>query len=361
VNQMMACSCGFLFRPEDVFCGNCGNPRPLAAPPDLPLPATQPTVPPTAIPGERAVRDGPRPFTHRQESWGPSAQPLGSAGAGPSPFDADATYLKQTLRHQPMELGLDDSVSLQTLAILLLRACFAWLIVSIVLDVLGGIFALKGDGEGLLTAAIFISGIVFWLVLLGSKVTDPIGEWRTLLPDRAGQAASYYNMIRVVLGRRELPINVDPQVRSIKLSVRGNPVKHTIVLFENEYQTYVTVFPYGTSLYVGWQMWRRRYGAQLIKHALISRMTPGGIVTTMLQTDRARAMREAVHLACREAVYAAPNEDMRADALQLQLPRVEQESALLQPQAPRPGLLAPPVPVPPVPPQTAAPIEKQYE
>jgi hypothetical protein len=42
--------------------------------------------------------------------------------AGPSPFDADAVYLQQTLRHEPMELALDDSVSLRTLGILLLRA-----------------------------------------------------------------------------------------------------------------------------------------------------------------------------------------------------------------------------------------------
>lgn len=287
------------------------------------------------------------------------AQPLGSAG--PSPIDADAAYLQQTLRHGPMELGLDDSVSLHTLTILLLRAYFAWLVVSLVLGLLGAVFALKGDGEALLTVGFVIGIIVFWLVLLGSKVTDPIGEWRTLLADRAGQAASYYNMIRVVLDRRELPINVDPQVRSIKLSVRGNPVKHTIVLFENEYQTYVTVFPYGTSLYVGWQMWRRRYGAQLIKHALISRVTPGSLVTAMLQTDRARAMREAVHLACREALYASPDENVHTDTPQLQLPPVELESTLLQPQPARPGLTAPPVPVTPVPPRAAAPVEKPHE
>jgi hypothetical protein len=359
VNQMMACSCGFQFRQGDEFCGNCGNPRPLTAPPDLPLPAPQPAFSQTAIPDEQAAKHGQRPFRQPQASWSPVPQPLGSAG--PSPFDADAAYLKQTLRHEPMELGLDDSVSLHTLAILLLRAYFAWLVVAIVLGLLGGVFVLKGDGEALLSAAFVVSTIVFWLVLLGSKVTDPIGEWRTLLPDRAGQAASYYNMIRVVLSRRELPIDVDPQVRSIKLAVRGNPVKHTIVLFENEYQTYVTVFPYGTSLYVGWQMWRRRYGAQLIKHALISRVTPGSLVTAMLRTDRARAMREAVHLACREALYAAPNEDMRADAQQLQLPRVEQESALLQPQPTRPSLLAPPAPVTAAPPRTAAPIETPHE
>ena len=99
----------------------------------------------------------------------------------------------------------------------------------------------------------------------------------------------------------ELPIT--PQLRSIQLNTQGRPVKHTIVLSENEYQAYVTVFPYGTSLYVGWQMWRRRSGPRLVKRALVDRVTAVNLVTTMLRTDRARAVREAVHLACREAVY----------------------------------------------------------
>jgi hypothetical protein len=261
----------------------------------------------------------------------------GSAGA--SPFDADATYLQQTLRHEPMELSLDDSVSLRTLILLLVRAYLAWVVVFIVLALAGAYEAAHGGGETLLYLGFFASIVVFWVVLLGSKVTEPIGEWRTLLANRAGQAEPYYRIITAVLQRRQLPIS--PQLRRIQLSAQGAPVKHTIVLSENEYQTYVTVFPYGTSLYVGWQMWRRRSGAQLIKRALVDRVTAAGLVTAMLRTDRARAVREAVHLACREAVYATADEGLWADAQHLRLPPVEQESALLAPQPASPALLPP--------------------
>jgi hypothetical protein len=281
------------------------------------------------------------------------AQPAGSAGS--SPFDADAVYLQKTLRHEPMELALDDSVSLRTLGMLLVRAYIAWWIVFLALGILGGYEAANGGGVTLLGVAALLGIVVFWGVLLGSRVTEPIGEWRVLLPDRARQAEPYYRLITAVLQRRELPIA--PRLRSIALNSQGRPVKHTIVLSENEYHAYVTVFPYGTSLYVGWQMWRRRTGVQLIKRALADRMTAVGLVTAMLRTDRARAVREAVHLACREALYATPDEVLRAQAQQLRLPPVEQESELLAPQPASPAL-PPPPPAPaaaPVAPPRAAP------
>lgn len=266
----------------------------------------------------------------------------------PSPFDVDSVYLQQTLRHEPMELGLDDSVSLRTLAILLARAYLSSLFVFIIFLILFGYVAATSHSVGLLSLP-FIAGIItFLVVLLGSKVTEPIGEWRTLLPNRAGQAESYYRVIAAVLRRRDLPII--PQLRRVQLNTPGRPVKHAMVLAEDSYQTYVTVFAYGTSLYVGWQMWRRRSGAQLVKRALVDLLKGANLVTVMLRTDRARAVREAVHLACREAVYATPDDNLLVLAQQLRLPQVEQESVLLpqpaSPVLPPPSTMAAPAPPP---------------
>jgi hypothetical protein len=289
------------------------------------------------------------------------ARSLGSVG--PLPFDIDSVYLQKTLRHEPMELGLDDSVSLRALGIIVARAAIAWAAVTVVLGFIGVIVVAKSESSGgggsggitLLGLAAVLGFIAFLIVLLVSGVTEPIGEWRALLADRAGQSESYYRMIAAVLKRRELPIAL--RARSIQLSTAGRPVKHTIVLSEGEYQTYVTVFPYGTSLYVGWQMWRRRSGWQLVRRALADRLTAANVVTAMLRTDRARAMREAVHLACREALYATADESLWAEAQQLRLPRVEQESALLAPQPASPVVPPPAAAPPPVsqaPPGTAA-------
>lgn len=286
------------------------------------------------------------------------------SNTSPSQFDADAAYLEKTLRHEPMELALDDSVSLRTLAIMLVRAYLAWGIVLLGLGIFGIFQAFNGGGGTMLSLAFIASIIVFWVVLLRSSVTEPIGEWRTLLADRSGQAESYYRVIAAVLNRRELPIT--PVLRSVKLNTQGRPVKHTIVLSENEYQTYVTVFPYGTSLYVGWQMWRRRSGAQLIKRALIDRVTAANLVTAMLRTDRARAVREAVHLACREAVYAGVDEGLWAQAQQLRLATPEEETALLMPQQPAAPALPAPAPMhaapsAPAAPRRVSPLDRPYE
>lgn len=257
----------------------------------------------------------------------------------PSPFDVDTVYLQQTLRHEPMELGLDDSVSLRTLGILLVRGYLTSLLVFIVFLIIFGLAAINSHSPGLLSLPVLAGIVTFLIVVLGSKVTEPIGEWRTLLPNRAGQAESYYRVIAAVLRRRDLPII--PQLRRVQLNTPGRPVKHAMVLSEDSYQTYVTVFAYGTSLYVGWQMWRRRSGGQLIRRALVDRVTAANLVTSMLRTDRARAVREAVHLACREAVYATADESLWALAQQLPLPQVELEAALVQPAQPPSPVLPP--------------------
>jgi hypothetical protein len=74
----------------------------------------------------------------------------------------------------------------------------------------------------------------------------------------------------------------------------------------------VSVFGYGTSLYLGWMMWRSRRGYLLIGkyladlvNGMLGRIDPE---TVILRTERPRAMREAVHAACREGLYVAIQE-----------------------------------------------------
>lgn len=282
--------------------------------------------------------------------------------ADPSPFDKDAAYLNQTLRHERMELALDDSVSLHTIGLIIVRAWLAAIIPLAVFGVLGAIMLFSaadsgGDISGaslMLSLAIFSGGAVFWLVLLLAKVTEPIGEWRVLLAERWSHAESYHRMIAAALYRRAIPLHL--WHKRVVLNAVGRPVKHTIVLTEGDYQAYVTVFPYGTSLYVGWQMWRRRSGAQLIGRALVDRFSATNIVAAMLRTDRPRAMREAVHLACREAVYQPVSAEQWDLAMRVDLGELVDENTLLQPQQPSPVIpaqAAPPpagtVPAPPPP------------
>lgn len=244
-----------------------------------------------------------------------------STGNLPVP-DVDSVYLEKTLRHEPMELSLDDSVSVRTVIYLFLRAWIAsilffsvfmllWLITggasSAANNGFNGGGSSSGSGGGLLVVAFVGSALVFWGLLLLSRVKEPIGEWRVLLAERGQYSNSVYSAVAGVLATRRMPIR--PQPRRIYADPANHLVKNVLVLKEGQYIAYVTVFPYGTSLYLGWMMWRSRFGAGLIWRMITdmigSIFGASDIVRVMLRTDRPRAMREAVHAACREGVYTA--------------------------------------------------------
>ncbi|WP_345437092.1 hypothetical protein [Actinoallomurus vinaceus] len=210
-----------------------------------------------------------------------------------------------------MELSLDESVSWRALYSLAMRAAVISLMLFSLFILLGVFSLFLGTASGLETLAVlgfFISGCVYWLVLLLSQSGEPIAEWRTLLENNAPAAASSYAAIYGSLARRRIPVHAAAmRIRSDIL----NPevVNNRLVIPERYYVAYVSVFPYGTSLYVGWMMWRVRRGYQLIgifiKDVIGGIFGRSGSVGQMLRTEKVRAMREAVHSAVREGVEVA--------------------------------------------------------
>lgn len=305
--------------------------------------------------------------------------------------DVDSVYLEKTLRHEPMELSLGDTVSLKALAYLAIRSWVASVLfftVFVILWILtGGLSStadstFNGGGGGdtsLLSVGIVGSGILFWVVLLFSKMQEPIGEWRVLLADRWEYSSSVYSAVAGVLAARSLPIR--PTARRIYADPASRQVKNVLELKEGQYSAYVTVFPYGSSLYLGWMMWRRRSGAVLIGRLLAdmvgSMFGTVDAVRVMLRTDRPRAMREAVHAACREGIYSAVRQEMVADSFGFPagLPPIEAfelapAASPAVPAMPHGGAPVPAAPppspaVPPqgpaVPPPPAAPVPGMYD
>jgi hypothetical protein len=233
---------------------------------------------------------------------------------------ADDVYLEKMLRYNEIELGFDESVSMRVLFNLWLRAFIASFVPWVVFGffaLISGISALTnpggpGGGAGNTATTFLLLGnilgfVIFWIVLLGTKLPEPIAEWRVLLPDRGNRSDSVYSHISGVLRERQSPIGW--QVRRIRTGLGAQNVSNRLVMQERTYTAYVSVFGYGTSLYLGWMMWRRRRGAGLIKQFLmdlIEGMTGRkDLERQMMRTERPRAMREAVHAACREGVMAA--------------------------------------------------------
>jgi hypothetical protein len=229
--------------------------------------------------------------------------------------DGDAAYLDKTLLHRPVELYFDETVSPRTLFLLWLRAALItgpfFIISAFILTVFslaGSLSGGEGGGGGgtVILALIMVVSIVgFWLILLATKLQEPISEWHVLLADRAPAADSVYN---VIVGRaRDRSLPLYPYTRRMPTSF--GPISNRLVLVDGHYEAYITVFPYGSGLYLGWTMWRSRRGAHLIGRYLadIFRSMGGGLdpVARMLRTEQARAMREAVHAVCREGLGVA--------------------------------------------------------
>jgi hypothetical protein len=282
--------------------------------------------------------------------------------------DVDSIYLEKTLRHEPIEPSLGDTDSLRALTSLAIRAGFASAILLTLFVTLwivtGGLSSVAnpaGPGNtGLLAVALISSFAVFWLALLVARTQEPVGEWRVLLADRWEYSNSVYSAVAGVLAARALPVR--PTARRISADPGSRQVKNFLELRDGQYAAYVTVFSYGSSLYLGWMMWRRRSGAALLGRLLADLVAPmlgaADPARTMINTDRPRALREAVHAACREGVYSAVRQEMVADSFGFPggLPPIE----AYQPTPPQaPTVLPPPAGMPqptgPIPPAPTAP------
>lgn len=227
------------------------------------------------------------------------------------PFEGDgnAAYLDKTLRYGDVELSLDDGVSWQFVLRMVFRAVLAATVVGVTMFVALSLMALISQSAELFALAMgltpVVSGLVCVLVLALTRIPEPVAEWRVLLADRATSAESVYSQIAGTLRIRQSPIG--GSVRRIRTGPDPRDVSSRLVLTEGVYSAYVSVFPYGTSLYLGWTMWRSRKGIhlliQFIKDILEGLAGRDDPERRMMRTERPRAMREAVHAACREGLF----------------------------------------------------------
>ncbi|MFJ8004486.1 hypothetical protein [Streptomyces fagopyri] len=224
--------------------------------------------------------------------------------------DANAAYLDKSLLHRPVETDLDDSVGWRLLLQLFVYAVLASFLAFLPLLFFGLILLVAGSAGGfaaMIVLAYVASGVAFWVVLLGVRLVEPIAEWRVLLADRSGSLDSAYISIAGTLAHRLIPVTRAERV--IATGLGRDQVRSRLVLSEGKCQVYVSVFSYGTSLYLGWQMWRSRRGYALIggfvSDLIASVMGRLGPERIMMRTEGVRAMREAVHAACREGLATA--------------------------------------------------------
>ncbi|RKE18536.1 hypothetical protein [Streptomyces sp. TLI_171] len=279
--------------------------------------------------------------------------------------DGNNAYLDKTLRHTPVETVLDDRVSGRALLRMAARALLVSWVVWLVVLVFGLLIAVAGSGGGsdeygsgdpadavgaFLGAPVYaaLAGLVaFVLVLLVGKLTEPIAEWRVLLHARA-DVDSAYNQICNVVAERGYPL-----APSVEAAQQYGGISRRLVLAQHDCTAHVSVFNYGSSLYLGWQMWRTRSKFRLFVQFVTDNVSGGAdLRSAMSRTGQVRAMREAVHAACREGLVVAI--EQRPVQLHVQFPQVAAVSAAAtvgaQPQPAMPPAQPAAPPAPPAPP-----------
>ncbi|RPE36546.1 hypothetical protein EDD38_4921 [Kitasatospora cineracea] len=278
--------------------------------------------------------------------------------------DGNNAYLDKTLRHMPVETVLDDRVSGRALLRMAARALLVSWVVWLVVLVFGLLIALAGSSStdrygssdpteavgAFLGVPVYagLAGLVaFVLALLVGKLTEPIAEWRVLLHARA-DVDSAYNQICNVVAERGYPLA--PSVEAVR---EYGGISRRLVLAQHDCTAHISVFNYGSSLYLGWQMWRTRSKFRLFVQFVTDNVSGGSdLRSAMSRTGQVRAMREAVHAACREGLVVAI--EQRPVQLQVQFPQVAPVSTakVVGPQQRSSVPPAPPAapPVPPAPP-----------
>ncbi|WP_285567337.1 MULTISPECIES: hypothetical protein [unclassified Streptomyces] len=271
--------------------------------------------------------------------------------------DGEAARAVASLLHREVEVSFDDAVRGKVFLSLWLRAA-AVAFGVLLLFCFVGLITLAGDpqsGLGIMGIGLQIAMIAFVAVFLASRTAEPVGEWRVLLDGEAEEeqrAESAYAGIARAVRERRLP--VEPVFRRIRTAGAHPRVTHRMVLRDGSYVAYLSVFAYGSSVYLGWVMWRSRRGTEVVGRVLADFAADFGGADpekAAMRAEAPRALREALHAAALEGLSVAVDGCVVAPEAGFPqgLPPVEEEDAVAAPlpaQAAAPAPMAPP-PVPP--------------
>ncbi|TVZ78034.1 hypothetical protein FB157_13658 [Streptomyces sp. BK340] len=247
---------------------------------------------------EAARAAEPRQADH-SDSVSSRSTPVTEAPPASAPFTEDARHTLVEPDSGPL---LPEHCG-RALFRLWLRATFLSVLLFVVLVILSAVVGLGGSAGvwGVLDVAAVAA---FLWVFLRGEYTEPLGEWSVLLADSAPLADNAYSHIFGALKTRRVPASIE----AARVLDGPGSVINRIVLVDGDHTVYITVFPYGSSLYLGWSMQRTYRGKRTLSHLITHAMRGtgrGGL-------DHARATRAERHRALRHTAQAACREGMDA-------------------------------------------------
>lgn len=279
---MEACaSCGSELRGQDAFCGRCGT-------------------------------AAPRPELERSAPVAVAITNLSGYERGVEHLDPLGAAYTAAAKRQAMAYGLIAGF------------------VTVVALVIGG------TGSGTRGFISFV-WIVAFLVYLLMRIPVSLSEWKTLIEGRGPQAQDVFGHVAHTLRRRRAPVD---SLTVRQLSQPGHPRRDYLQIRHGILSGYVTCFPYGTDLYVGWTLWWRfsplHYALMVAGRRWQVYTGRGTEMHLLYRYDVAKAMREALHAAVGDAVDAARGL-RRLEPLPADVPvEVVRASTLIEPAVAQP-------------------------
>jgi hypothetical protein len=232
-----------------------------------------------------------------------------SSGPGTSAVGLEAPQVHTGGYASGVEEHLAGKIEAAHLLGFMTRAFMVGLFCAIPFWLLGLVVAISGSGVG--GAMLTLGMLAFFLAALGSlfiPFREAISSWWALVDGRADAADSAYAAIFGTLQQRNYPMAATPRRVRNSLSATDS-ARNYLVISYGKYVVYVSVFGYGTALYMGWTMWRRQYPIVMfwgyLKQTFDVVTGHGTLFHLILRAEDVQAFREALHSSVKQGLDVA--------------------------------------------------------
>lgn len=263
-------NCGARASASDVFCGECG--APMTEPIDTHV--------------RRAADSPARGVATGNETYMARRLDYDRAMKGVEDFDPlTGTFIKEMLKAAAVHgwLASLSSVLLVPVAVVL--------------------------GARAATVLLVIYVVVVWLVFVFRPIPVALSEWKFLVDGEAAAAPIAFEHITWAFRRRRTPVD-SLRVRRLTHSMQGR--RDYLQVRDGIFAGYVSCFPYGDDLFIGWTFW---WSISPFRWWLISlgrlwqtRTLRGSQLYIIARYEGGKALRDALHAAAREGADVASGE-----------------------------------------------------
>jgi len=147
--------------------------------------------------------------------------------------------------------------------------------------------------------------VLFWLI----PVPALLSQWSLLVQHRASAAGAAFAYIDAAFRRHETPLDL---LQTRTLSPPGEGSREYLELRQGRFTGYISCFPHGNDLYVGWTYWIRmsplRWFLMIIGRKIQEYTGRGSDLYQTLRFESARATVAAMHDAVLEGIDSATAE-----------------------------------------------------